>query len=605
MPLNVELRSLDRHFGEFISRIAGDKSPILKLVASLASNSVGKNNICLNLSSLASKEIQIDGIIQKFPSLKELKTCLEGLTVVGAPGDYCPLILDSNSRLYFQRYWKYEQDLADVILEKASFAQPYFDEALLADGLRRLFQTSGKDGCNWQKVAAATAIRKKFCVISGGPGTGKTSTVVKIIALLLEQSNGRQFQIALAAPTGKAAARLNESIRFMKDKLDCTNEIKDCIPEEVCTIHRLLGSKRNSSKFNFSHENQLPFDVVIVDEASMIALPLMAMLVVALKKESQLILLGDKDQLASVEAGSVLGDICGGEGQEPFTPEFCDYVARVSGEKIPAVLPETQLPPLANSLIVLKTNYRFSAVSGIGALGIAINSGDGNVALSQFSDASCPNVNWYDVPTPDRLKKELTKNILEGFSTYLMAKSPIEALKAFDGFRVLCSLRKGFYGIAAVNSYIEEILSENSLINTNSECYHGRPVMIIENNYDMQLYNGDIGIVFVDPLLGGTPRVYFPASDGSLRSLSPSRLPIHETVYAMTIHKSQGSEFERILMLLPSTDTDILTRELIYTGITRAKSAVEVWGSKEVFVNAVSRRVERESGLKEILWTHK
>jgi len=260
------------------------------------------------------------------------------------------------------------------------------------------------------------------------------------------------------------------------------------------------------------------------------------------------------------------------------------------------------LPPLADSLIILKTNYRFSADSGIGALGIAVNAGEGNVAVALLSDTSRPNINWRSVPAPDLLKTELAETILEGFSTYLMAKSPMESLRAFDGFRVLCALRKGPYGVAAVNGYIEGILSESGLIKTDGECYHGRPVMITVNDYDLQLYNGDVGIVFVDPLVGEAPRVYFPTSNGELRSISPARLPTHETVYSMSTHKSQGSEFERILFLLPATDSEILNRELIYTGITRAKSAVEVWGNEEVFINAVSRRVERESGLKAALW---
>jgi exodeoxyribonuclease V alpha subunit len=253
-------------------------------------------------------------------------------------------------------------------------------------------------------------------------------------------------------------------------------------------------------------------------------------------------------------------------------------------------------------MIVLKTNYRFSAESGIGALGIAVNSGEGNVAVALLSDTSRPNVNWRSVPAPDMLKMELAETILEGFSTYLMAKSPLEALKAFDGFRVLCALRKGPYGVAAVNGYIEGILSENGLIKTTTECYHGRPVMITENDYNLQLYNGDVGIVFLDPHVGGTPRVYFPFSNGELRCISSTRLPAHETVYSMTTHKSQGSEFERILFLLPATDTEILTRELIYTGITRAKSAVEVWGNEEVFRRAVERRIERSTGLRDRLW---
>lgn len=597
-----ELTPIDRHFAEFICKETGGCPPILKLLVSLASNAVGNGNICLNLADIAGKEIQVDGKETLVPGLGELKECLEGTVAVGAPGVFRPLILDGDARLYLYRYWKYEQDLARAIIVRSATVCTGIDETLIGERLNRLFPVSAGEEVDWQKVAAMVALRKKFCVISGGPGTGKTSTVVKIIALLLEQAKGDHLRIALAAPTGKSAARLNESIRLMREKLDCAAAVKEHIPSEVSTIHRLLGYKGGSTRFRYSQDNTLPFDVVIIDEASMVALPLMAKLAVALKEDARLILLGDRDQLASVEAGAVLGDICGGGRQEPFSVAFSDFVVTVVGQRIPSELPAAALPSLTDSLVVLKKNYRFDANSGIGAVGRAVNAGEGGKAIALLTGDLHPDTTWCGVPSPDALKKSLTGAIFEGYNAYLKARSPAEALAAFDTFRVLCALRKGPYGVSGVNSLVEEILAEKRLIDLNNRWYHGRPVMITVNDYNLKLFNGDVGIVFTDPGAGNTPRVYFPSPDGGVRKFSPVRLPAHETVYAMTIHKSQGSEFNRLLLLLPTHDSEVLTRELIYTGITRAKNAVEIWGDEGIFLAAVSRKIDRKSGLKDALW---
>jgi exodeoxyribonuclease V alpha subunit len=206
------------------------------------------------------------------------------------------------------------------------------------------------------------------------------------------------------------------------------------------------------------------------------------------------------------------------------------------------------------------------------------------------------------MPTPDRLRKALSGTVVAGYGAYLAAGSPAEALERFDAFRVLCALRQGPYGIAGINAIVENILAERGLIDLHSRWYHGRPVMITVNDYNLKLFNGDVGIVFPDPEAGGAPRVFFPAPDGGVRKISPVRLPPHETVYAMTIHKSQGSEFDRVLILLPGHDSEVLTRELIYTGITRAKAEAEIWGDEEIFVTAVSRKIDRKSGLRNALW---
>ncbi len=600
--MEYELSAIDRHFADFICREAGDAPPWLGVAVSLASNAVGNGNICLNLADLAGRIIRVGGEEVSIPAMEVLQDALPRTRVVGLPGDFRPLVLDGDGRLYLYRYWKYEQELAKVIIEKAALSHGDIDEALLAAGVGRLFPDSGGDGTDWQKVAAVAAVAKRFCVISGGPGTGKTFTVVKIIALLLEQAQEKGMRIALAAPTGKSAARLSQSIRLMKERLECAPAIRELIPDEVSTIHRLLGSKGGSVRFRYSGDNPLPFDAVIIDEASMVALPLMAKLSVALRPDARLILLGDRDQLASVEAGAVLGDICGGGRNEPFSPEFADLVARIAGGRIPVEPSAAPLPSLTDSLVVLKKNYRFGADSGIGEVGRAVNAGDGEGAIALLKGESCRDMAWRSVPKPDGLRKALSATVVAGYGAYLAAGSPEEALERFDAFRVLCAVRQGHCGAAGLNATVEDILAGKGLIDPHSRWYRGRPVMITVNDYNLKLFNGDVGIVFPDPETGGNPRVFFPAPDGGVRRISPVRLPAHETVYAMTIHKSQGSEFDRVLMLLPGHDSEVLTRELIYTGITRARNGVEIWSDEELFITAVSRRIERKSGLREALW---
>ncbi|HYK88363.1 MAG TPA: exodeoxyribonuclease V subunit alpha [Acidobacteriota bacterium] len=602
MTSQFELTTTDRHFAGFVCRKAGSTSTWLELAAALASNAVGESHVCLHLARLAGTIIQVSGKDVQMPEFGHLKGCLEEMPVVGPPGAFRPLVLDESGRLYLYRYWKYERDLAGAIQEKASVVCDV-DEAVLRSGLDRLFQRSGTEEVDWQKVAAAAAVRSRFCVISGGPGTGKTSTVVKILALLLEQRGGKAMRIAVAAPTGKSAARLGESVRSMKKELNCAEEVKNLIPEDVSTIHRLLGLKGGSIRFRYSETNLLPHDAVIVDEASMVSLPLMAKLAMALRRDAHLILLGDRDQLASVEAGAALGDICGGNRRGQYSTEFRDFVARVALEQIaddpssgPGLL-------LADSLVVLRRNYRFKSDSAIAALAAAVNSGEARQAVAVLEQGASREVIRRSVPKPGRLKKCLAQAVIEGYGEYLAAESPAEALRLFDTFRILCALRQGPYGVAGVNAAIEAILAETGLIDPDRRWYRGRPVMVTVNDYNLRLFNGDVGIVFPDENEKGKTNVFFPDSKEGVRRISPARLPEHETVFAMTIHKSQGSEFDQVIMLLPPHDSEVLTRELIYTGLTRARKKAEIWTDEEVFAGAVSKSIERSSGLADALWS--
>ncbi len=563
---------------------------------------MGNGDICLDLTAIAGREIRIDQETISIPAFETLCHALREAPAVGAPGEFRPLVLDRDGRLYLYRYWKYERDLAQIILQKAALGLDTIDRALLARGLERLFPGAGDKDAVWQKAAALAAVRKRICIISGGPGTGKTSTVVKILALLFEQTRGEPLRVALAAPTGKAAARLRESVGSMKNKLACADAIKELIPQKVSTIHRLLGTIPGSVRFRHSEGNPLPCDVVIIDEASMVALPLMAKLAAALTPEARLIILGDRDQLSSVEAGAALGDLCGGGQQEVFSPGFGELFYELSGAGIPTAPPGRELPPLADSLVILKKNYRFPSESGIGAAGQAVNAGKGKDALAILKGAAFPDASWRDAPQPDGLRKALRAAVVEGYGAYLAAGTIGEALRLFNSFRLLCALNRGPYGVAGMNDLIEEILAGRGLIDPRQRWYLGRPILITSNDYGLKLFNGDVGIVFPDPGQEGKSRVFFPDPDGGIRSISPVRLPAHETVYAMTIHKSQGSEFDRVHILLPGNDSPLLTRELLYTGITRARNQVDIWGNEEIFVAASSRRINRKSGLRDALW---
>lgn len=598
MTPRFELSATDRHFAAFIRRQAARHRDLVGLLASLVSARLAGASICLDLAGIAGREIEVDGAPFPVPPLERLAELLPESGVVGRGEEFRPLVLDRCGRLYLYRYWSYERDLGRRVREMAAAPPLELDGELLADGVRRLFPGDVRGEPDWQLVAALAALVRRFCIISGGPGTGKTSTVVKILALMLEQAVERPPRIALAAPTGKAAARLMESIRRMKGELACDERIRELIPDQVSTIHRLLGSRPDSVRFRYDRHNPLPYDLVIVDEASMVDLPLMAKLAAALG-EGRLFLLGDRDQLASVEAGAVLGDLCGGGQRECFSPEFARRVASLTGVSLPADASPGAGSPLVDSLVVLKKNYRFRG-GGIGALAALVNGGRGGDALGMLRSGR-DGLLWRDAPAPRELAGTLGPLVVEGFAAYLAAESAAEALRLFDGFRLLCALRQGPWGVAGLNTLVERLLADRGLIESGGRWYRGRPVMITANDYGLKLFNGDIGIVFPDPAAGGRELVHFPDPAGGVRTVSPLRLPAHETVYAMTIHKSQGSEFGRILMLLPAQDTEILTRELIYTGMTRARKGVEIWGREELFLAAVGRRVERSSGLKEAL----
>lgn len=588
----LDYREIDNTFADFLCRLATGGIDELRPLAMALSRGTGDGHICLHLD-------------EAVPAMEVSSTAasLRKTGVVGEPGDHTPLILDKENRLYLYRYWAYERELAEALRTMAADRPAELDKERVREGLSRLFGSAADAGPDWQKIAAAAALWSRLCVISGGPGTGKTTTVVKILALLLEQSGGDRLRLALAAPTGKAAARLRESIRHAKGKLRDATAVCDRIPDAVATVHRLLGVIQGSCRFRHDRDNPLPFDVLVVDEASMVALPLMAKLVRALPDNAKLVLLGDRDQLASVEPGAVLGDISTTGIAPRFSPAFRDYLAAVAGCVPPGDASGNDLPVLADSLVVLRRNYRFGAGSSIGIVSRAINEGDRDAVVAALEGSAEGTVVRRDTPGHEFLQAALQNSVMDGYREYLAhGESPAAALAAFDRFRVLCAVRRGRYGVVELNRAVETLLAAHRLIVPDTTWYRGRPVMVTANDYTMRLFNGDVGIALPDPEHGGALAVFFPAEDGGVRRVSPLRLPSHETAFAMTIHKSQGSEFERVLLVIPLVDSQVLTRELLYTGITRARNSVDLWCGNDLLATAVDRCIERRSGLRRALW---
>ncbi|WP_070962533.1 exodeoxyribonuclease V subunit alpha [Vibrio sonorensis] len=464
---------------------------------------------------------------------------------------------------------------------------------------------------NWQKVAAAVALSRNFAVISGGPGTGKTTTVTKLLAALIEQASrsGEQPEIKLVAPTGKAAARLTESIGKAVSQLGVSQELKDAIPTQASTIHRLLGALPHSAEFRHNSNDPLHLDILVVDEASMVDLSMMFKLIDALPNHARLILLGDKDQLASVEAGAVLGDICSFH-TSGYSDTHAKMIADMTGYEA-IKRNTTSLPSIADSLCMLRKSYRFDARSGIGQLARAVNKGDKHAVQKVWQAGFTDITHW---PLSGQAYSQMLQDMVEGYQEYLEktrhfskqgatvgdnSDSAKQVLAAFNHCRLLCAIREGEFGIVGLNQRIERALTARRLIAPGDRLwYHGRPIMVTKNDHGNGLYNGDIGIcMYESEEEGARLKVYFELPDGAIKAVLPSRVPSHETAYAMTIHKSQGSEFEHTLMILPPDFSPILTRELIYTGITRAKKRLTIYSDSKVLIKGIASTTQRASGL--------
>lgn len=579
------LEPVDRHLAEVLVRRGATLE--VGLAAALASRAVGEGDTCVDLAvRVGAAPVDREGVPVEGWVWPALATWLEALRAspwVGEPeGDDVrvpPLVL-SGTTVALARYAHHERRLALGLTRLATERVPVVDEVVLDCSVGRLFE--GRWANVHQEAAVRAAAHKGLTVLAGGPGTGKTTTVVRLLAALLEQAAaaGRALpRIRLLAPTGKAAARLGESIVAQRAGLALdpahAAAVLEAIPATASTIHRALGRRNDwGTRVRFGADRPWSEDVVVVDEASMVDLPLMARLVDALRPGARLVLLGDPDQLAAVGAGAVLADLCapGLEG------------------------------PVARGVVQLVGSRRFAEAGAVGSLARALNEGDTDAALAVLEAGGDARL-LRPVTRVDRDPAFLAQAV-EGYRALCTAEDPAARLAALGRFRVLCTVRRGPSGVEAVNAAVEAALRRagllgRGLVRAEDEGLDvGRPLLVTANDYDVELFNGDLGVLDRDA--SGAVRAFFPTADG-VRAVLPARLPPHETCFAMTVHKAQGSEVAEVALVLPEVDHPLLSRELVYTAVTRARERVTVVGGAEVLRLGLARRAVRTTRLREAL----
>ena len=653
------IRRLDSAFAAFMVELCPSAPDAVVLAAALVAHMEGRGHSCLPIDALLADADAVLGwaalpsagfaqVMAGLPGRAEdWRAALRASLLVavddgaGRPADagadadadadagsteQPPLVL-RGSKLYLRRGWAHEQRVAGQVLRRAAIGKP-FDTEAARHWLDRLFPPDATLGVDWQKVGCAIALRARLSVITGGPGTGKTHTAARLLVLLFALDPAPQrLRVALAAPTGKAAARLRQSITSALQALEPSLADTPALHKlaqrigPARTLHALLGARPDTRRFGADAAHPLELDVLIVDEASMIHLEMMAALLAALPAQARVVFLGDKDQLASVEAGAVLGDLCRDAGLGRYTLATAGFVEAATGQALPIEWLGDG-PALAQQTVMLRHSHRFGG--RIGELALAVNAGDANAASALLSAAPGEALQWPPTAAPSavlRLAVQGRPGAPGGYATYLQAlrqrpagadRASFEAwavavLTAFERFRVLCAVHDGEWGTASLNAGIERALVAEGLLARRGEWYEGRPVMVTRNDAGLGVFNGDIGIV-LRPFAGAAAgeggvnlRAFF-LDGNALRSVGASRLAHVETAFAMTVHKSQGSEFEHTVLVLPAAPSRVLTRELVYTGITRARQAFTlVTGRHPAFAEAVARRTERSSGLLELL----
>ncbi len=582
---------LSRGLADFLERLSltlgapGEAARIAGDAARVCAQALAEGDVCANFSLLAA------AAGKPAPDVRKL---LDASFVASSAGTdkKLPLVYDDEGQIYLYRYFAYERKLADAIIRRlpgsaartVSAESRQFLEKRFAENARKL---SGRP--DWQKIAVEMAFTNRLTIISGGPGTGKTTIVTALIAALA--INDHPPRIALVAPTGKAAARMEEAMRSQMSTLDA--ELRKRLPERASTIHMLLGASPAGNTFRFNENNPLPYDLIVVDEASMIDLSLASRLFSALHPHTGIVLLGDKDQLAAVEAGAVFAELA----QQTSVPDNMDKLSTGSGTP-PLNAQPNEKGPLSSCVVWLKENYRFSAASPIAKVAGLVVNGEGEQLIEWLQNEKGDNIKWeaFDEGLPSRVVGALVKGF-EPFVEAVNQGDPEKVLAAYEKFCVLCAIRNGRRGVNGINDVIARQLRLKMSGEGPGEgpWYDGRPIMITENDYGLGVFNGDIGVALKTK--DGHRHVWFMAKDGGVRFVPPSSLPAHQTAFAMTVHKAQGSEFENVSLILPEQDTPVLTRELIYTAVTRAKKTLLIYGSADILKMAVGRPTSRRSGL--------
>jgi exodeoxyribonuclease V alpha subunit len=610
------LTAADVHIATRLGRLGEESDERVLLAIALTVRAVRTGSVCLELSTAAGSvtgaaDAVLDPAALPWPDPGEwAAACLASpLVAEGPTGDWKPLRLVSGL-LYLDRYWQQEDLVRKEFDARVAAAAPGADPTALAPALHRLFPASGPDR---QRLAAASVATRQITVLAGGPGTGKTTTVARMLALL-HALPGPPPRIALAAPTGKAAARLQEAVRAETNKL--TGPERDLLATlPATTVHRLLGWRPGSaSRFRHDHTNRLPYDVVVIDETSMVSLTLMSRLLEALRPETRLVLVGDPDQLASVEAGAVLGDLVARPGSA--SPPVA--LLTLAGEDAPTAADD--LAAFAGGVVRLETVHRFG--EQIGALAGAIRRGSADEALDVLR-SGLSDVEFIDAdPAGDdpALLETLRADAMEAgraLADAALDGRVDDALEAQTMHRLLCAHRQGPYGVSRWSTEVQRWLGAPVPAGTGSgQWYAGQPLLVTRNDPELRLSNGDTGVIVTVPTgAGGAGRTAGGAGEsdsdrrvvaafgpaGAPLLISPARLPEVQTVYAMTVHRGQGSQFDTVSLILPPPESPLLTRELFYTAVTRAVRRIRVIGTADAVHAAVGRRIRRASGLQRVL----
>lgn len=580
----------DRHEKEivyFLEREYGFLTPDEKLAVMLVSCFVRAGHVCMPIDRTADQLARIIDLDEAIAGrIKKTKLDLTNSSIIGGQEGNTPLVKENNL-LYFRRYFRDEQNLKQWIKSKGENEEHYRPSSSFRAILDELF-AAGAEQVNWQKAAAALSVFKQFLIVSGGPGTGKTTTVARMLTLQ-QRLHENPLKIALAAPTGKAAGRMGEALFNELEKLGLTAEELSGFPEEAQTIHRLLSEVEEHGLLPPAKKKLLAYDLVIVDEASMIDLSLMNRLIEHLSEDTKLFLLGDKDQLASVEAGSVFADLCR-KKENIFTT---GTAARLSdlGLEVPKV--DDSVSGTEDAIIYLTKSFRFDEMSGIGQLAGVVKKGiSGEDELLQLF-AAYDDIDHHSFGYKSSDFNQMIAELREKIIKTAFIKSPEEMLKFWKSSIWLTIMRQGLSGSDRLNKLAEQSLAASRLVNMNHGWYHGRPVMVTRNNYDLGIFNGDHGVCIKHE---NNDLLVHIQSGAGIKKIQPDRLLHFSPAYFLTVHKSQGSEFRNVNLLMPAKDTSLLSKELLYTAITRAKKTLHLYGSIALFAKGSRRSTERFSG---------
>ncbi|MCX8123142.1 MAG: exodeoxyribonuclease V subunit alpha [Spirochaetes bacterium] len=589
-------KSIHYHFADFICKKYKCHDDVCKAIVFCTSYFTANGHSCLSIGAIANKNLHdvifdtMDNIPNiKFPSKEKLHEIISTCAAVSNGNGAVKPLVYNNGNCYLYRYWNYEDTICQFFDNKLqSISQQSLQQI---PNLCQQLQSLAMQFAPEQILAQLTALTHPMCVISGGPGTGKTTVIAAIVYHLLRNNPG--CHIALCAPTGKAASRLVQAIAQFKEH-NVEKELQSAFPDEAYTIHRLLGYQKGELEFYYNEKNRLPYDVIIVDESSMVDIPLMAKLCRALKDNARLILVGDKDQLSSVEAGAFFGDVCWGALEYGYTYSGKKLIQQCGIEDADA---NKKAHPVKDSIVILQKTYRFGADSGIAALAQAIRNNDEQKALAVF-DTTYTDVECKEYDTLEWLYNEIRNYANVHFGQ--IVNEPFEQVfNKINQFVILSPFNEGPWGVELFNNLIEKQL-KNPVVN---EWYHQRIIMVTANDYNLQVFNGDTGIYNLHD-----DAVYFSLADG-YRKINPSLLTSYMPAYSITVHKSQGSEFDTVVLVLPNIDIAqkenwkiLLTRELLYTAVTRARKHLIILGKKQTVVDMIQNPTLRTSGLRQRLW---